>query len=235
MYDKYLNSIIKILITALPMAILGAGSALAEGDVGVLVFYRLGASGEAAVEREIVALNGSDPCAVRQQGKVSGARGSMNLPEVERFLLLGCDRPLLGESVGGQAIERLGQKVENLIVVEGALTVFDDAPDSASSGRAYTLKLSRYNDSDPRSRADDLAALNRDASARPNAFHNEVVITAARASGIATPDDVTLLYYDSPSDGAAFRAANGDLMKRIGQFNKEHLVDYAYVSLSITH
>ena len=98
--------------------------------------------------------------------------------------------------------------------------------------RSYVIKLSRYNDSAPEDRDRDVAAINMEAASRANGFRNEAVIAVTRTSGVDELDEVTLLYYESPAQGKAFREANGDLLKRIGAFNEAHLVDYVYMNAS---
>jgi len=49
---------------------------------------------------------------------------------------------------------------------------------------------------------------------------------------MTTPDEVVVLYYDDPKSGDRFRKNNGDILEKIGAFNKSHLVDFAYFTAS---
>ncbi|MGH7859435.1 MAG: hypothetical protein ACREQY_19085 [Candidatus Binatia bacterium] len=49
-----------------------------------------------------------------------------------------------------------------------------------------------------------------------------------------TPDEVAVLYYDDPERADRFCKNNGDILEKIGAFNKSHLVDFAYFSASST-
>ena len=52
--------------------------------------------------------------------------------------------------------------------------------------------------------------------------------------GMTTPDEVVVLYYDDSKSGDRFRKNNGDILEKIGAFNKSHLVEFAYFSASST-
>jgi hypothetical protein len=157
----------------------------------------------------------------------------MSLPKAERFLLLQCETPLLRDRAGRAALQPLRGNVTEWVVAEGDLMLLDGFSAQIDPDRAYVLKLSRYNNSDPDGRDHDLSALGRDAASRAHAYRNEAVIAVSRAWGMVTPDEVTVLYYESPAEGKIFREHNGDLMKKIGQFNEAHLADYVYLNGSV--
>ena len=221
----------KILLFGLALALAPVGPASAAAEpVGLLALYRVEDSmGYAQVLEQLGADLAAQGCAIRREGAISGANGPMTLPTADRFLILGCETALLEDRASRAALQPLRRAVAELVIAEGKLVLFEDSP-RIDPERAYVLKISRYNNTDPDARDRDLSALSRDASGRAHAYRNEAVIAVSRAWGMVTPDEVTVLYYKSSAEGEAFRQGNGDLMKKIGQFNEDHLLDYSYLN-----
>ncbi len=215
----------KLLVLAIALAGLLAAPALAN-EVGLLGLYE---AGDASALAELESGLSQHGCSLRREGAVLDANGPLELPAAERFVLLECHMSLLASGMGSSALQPLGADV---VWLEGALTGSSGLSAPTEPGRSYLIKLSRYNDSAPEDRDRDVAAINMEAATRPNGFRNEAVIAVTRTSGVDALDEVTLLYYESAAQGKAFREANGDLLKRIGAFNKAHLVDYVYMNAS---
>jgi len=212
----------KSLISLVASPLLLAGSGLAE-PVALLGLY------EAAAPAAPTALAASG-CSLRREGMLQGARGGLALPAANRFVLLECEASLLSSPDGAGGLPGFGATP---VWIEGALAERAGLDAAAAPGRAYVIKLSRYNDADPAGRERDVAAINALAAKRENGFRNEAVIAVSRASGVAKPDEVTVLYYDDPAAAKAFREANGDLLKRVGGFNETHLVDFVYLNATV--
>ena len=198
------------------------------GEVGVLAMFQVSnlAGYELALDRlgPTLAEHG---CSILREGPLSGTRGPLNIPESDRFLLLGCKSSLLAGH-GNAAFDSLAPHAEASLLLEGGSTWSDG--DSAIAQRVYTIKLSQFNNTMPEQRDQDLASIGSEAASRPHAWSNELVIAVDRAWGIPKPDDVTVLYYRSPEDAKTFRKQNKDILEQVGAFNKAHLNSYVYAS-----
>jgi len=116
-----------------------------------------------------------------------------------------------------------------IAILEGDLTDLPDtARDSAVSGRQYILKISHYNNRDIGGRDKDLASLTREAAELADAYVTGSFIGVNHASGLPTPDEVVVLFYDDAQTGERFRGNNKGLLRKIGAFNKTHLIDTVY-------
>ncbi len=207
-----------------------AGASIAE-DVGLLGLFRV--SDPAAYSQALMEIESSTAafgCAIRRHGKLSGTQGPLALPDVNRFLLLKCEAPLLAGRAGRAALQPLAGRTSDFVLLEGNARWSADDLGSAVNERAYVIKLSHFNNRAPDARDDTLASVGHDVAARPHAYQNAAVIAVDRAWGIPTPDDVTVLFYRSAADGSAFREQNPDIMKRIGEFNATHVDDFVYAS-----
>jgi hypothetical protein len=203
-------------------------SASEAGEIGVLGLIEV--SDPAGYELALDRLGSSlaeHGCTIRRGGSVSGTRGSLELPESNRFLLLQCDASLLA-GPGSKAFASLAPHAKARVLLEGG-SVWSSG-DSVVAERVYAIKLSQFNNHEPELRNQELASLGSDAASRPHAWVNESVIAVDRAWGISRPDDVTVLYYRSPEDAKVFRAQNKDILARVGAFNEAHVESFVYAS-----
>ena len=148
-----------------------------------------------------------------------------------RFFFLACGQPVLKDSAARSVFRPLDEASGGVTLLEGELEAYGDL-ERPGRGRAYVIKLSYYSNLDPDRRERDLAAIAEMASAQPDSYRNEALIFPERAVGLPTPDEVTILFYDSPEQGQSFRDANGDILKAIDRFNGDHLLSFAYLSAS---
>lgn len=207
-------------------------AALAE-EVGLLGLYQVRG---AASDETLAQIRGGlreRGCRFQREGQVQGSQGKLKMKPANRFFFLACARSLLKDSAARSVFRPLEAASGGVTLLEGELEVFEDLARSGR-GREYVIKLSYYSNLDPDRRERDLAAIAEMASARPDAYRNEALIFPRRAVGLPTPDEVTILSYDSPAQGQSFRDANGDLLKAIGRFNGDHLLSFAYLSASST-
>lgn len=168
-------------------------------------------------------------CSMRRAGFIGAAQGDIDLEQPNQFLLLACRASVLENAATRQDLAALNASNSAIAVLEGNLTNFE-APESAGeiSERQYILKISKYNNTDVDARGNDLAELNEVAGQREDTYITESIVSVNRATGMPTPDEIVVLYYDDPATGDRFRKQNGDLLSRIGAFNKAHLTDFIY-------
>lgn len=238
MYRNHLFLFLNLILSVVILGFSPSGVARAV-DIGILGLYSLH-DGESPVE--VLGRLGSEladrGCSLRRQGRIDGTNGPLTLPDVERFVVVECKTSLLESAGGRAALQRFENtaksagKARTVVWLEGVLTQSEGLAAETNPDRAYTIKLSRYTDGASAIRDREVAAISEDASRRRNAFRNEAVIAVSRTTGIDALDEVTLLYYAGPVEAKAFREANGDLLKRIGAFNKAHLTDYVYLRVS---
>jgi len=112
----------------------------------------------------------------------------------------------------------------------GALTDFEAlAGAHNASERQYVLKLEYYNNADVDVRNAGLMALDAKASQREGVWTTESFLQVHGASGITTPDEVAILYYDTAEIAGNFRDANPDILEDVSAFNDAHLTGFAYL------
>jgi hypothetical protein len=193
---------------------------VAAGPVGVLALLE---SKPLNLERSV----GEHGCIVRRQGAVLARQGNMELPEAGSFALLSCEEGFLQhpENVSG-----VFGGVLPAVMLEGALTDFEiPAGMSAPQDRQYLIKLSYYNNADLAGRSSDLEELQTLIQPLADPYRNEGFLEVHRASGMRTPDEAVVLYYDSPAAGDRFRENNQAVLEKVGAFNKQHLVSFVYL------
>ncbi len=206
------------------MAVLGATAGLAESEpVGVLGLYRGDTTG---FDSSKIADLG---CTIQREGVIGAAQGNLDLEQPNQFLLLACEASVLGEAARRSQFASIAGPDHVPVVLEGDLTDFD-VPDAVGeiSDRQYILKVSTYNNANVDERETELASLNATAEQRVDTYKTESFVSVNHAMGMPTPDEVVVLYYDTPASGDRFRDQNGDLMNSIGAFNKAHLVNFVY-------
>lgn len=168
-------------------------------------------------------------CVVSLEGPVMAEQGDIDVRRPNRYIHLSCRRPLLRDRAGRAVALKLRSAAANLIALEGPLTLQEGAQvTSPRLARSYIFKVSHFNNKDVNRRQDDLSALNRIAEKLPGRYRTQSEIAVTDAIGMGRPDEVVILFYDSPAQGKRFRKANPKLLKRIGAFNKRHLTKLIY-------
>lgn len=219
------------LICAQLLAVAGAATPALGGEVGLLGLYQVNDAGRYGEARKVLERSlGDRGCAVRREGEIAAMDGSLNVARPNRFLLLECTGSLLKEGATRVVFAPLRAATSHLMLVEGELDRLGSGFSPSGIGREYIIKVSHYNNRDPEQRDRELTAIQQLVAARPNRYRTEAVITPSRAIGMATPDEVVVLHYDDPKSGDRFRKDNGDILEKIGAFNKSHLVEFAYFS-----
>lgn len=202
----------------------GAGAALAESaPVGVLGLYR---GDTVQFDASKIAALG---CTTHRQGVIGAAQGNLDLEQPNQFLLLACETSILEQAERRKDFASIAGSAPETVVLEGHLVDFD-VPDGTAevSDRQYILKISGYNNANLDAREAELDALNADAEQRPDSYVTEYFVSVQHAMGMQTPDEVVVIYYDTPATGERFRDHNGDLLRAIGAFNKAHLTNFVY-------
>ncbi len=202
---------------------LWAGAALAE-QYAVVGLYQDSTSLNVA---NAVALG----CEVQRSGDIVAMQGKLSrkLPQPQQFALLVCDQPVIGDANRLATISTLSDDGSSIALFEGALTNFETLANAGdASKRQYVLKLGYYNNRDVKGRNDALVALDALAGERDGVWNTESFIQVHSASGITTPDEVVVLYYDTPEIAESFRDENSDILEEVTMFNNEHLTEFSY-------
>lgn len=171
-------------------------------------------------------------CNQWRRGAVAGMQGNLDIGAPARFVLFACRAEILHNAERRQALAAVLAAGKDAIAVEGPLVL--GGPDAtgpgAPGGRAYVLKISRYNNTDPDRRDSDLDSIDKQAAGRADAWKMEAQVAGLRAVGMPTPDEVVVIHYDDAAQGERFRQQNPDILKRIGAFNRRHLIEFTYIS-----
>lgn len=168
-------------------------------------------------------------CNVSRQGMIADEAGDINTEQPNRFLILACDGSVISKEEGRSIFNSLSAASENTVILEGALAAFpEDDSGSKLSERAYILKVSHYNNVSPDIRDNDLDVLRNETLKVADRYRRDMFVDVDRAMGMETPDEVALLYYDTPAQGKIFRENNPEIIEKVGNFNKTHLNDYIY-------
>jgi hypothetical protein len=171
-------------------------------------------------------------CALRREGKIIKAQGNYDVPDINGFFLLECETSFLESNLSSHVIEGLKDSTENLMLVEGPVSQFGSFGLAKSgNNNSYIFKLSDYNNISIEQRNRDLMKLGSLVKTRKDRYKTEAFIRVTDAYGMQRPDEVVVIYYDSPEAGERFRAndKNADIMALLGKFNKEHLTQASYL------
>ncbi|MBV1934944.1 MAG: hypothetical protein KUG59_09645 [Parvibaculaceae bacterium] len=219
------NTILPLMSAAMLVAMSNIAVAKSE-PVGVLGLYKADAPEKALLND--MTLDGIG-CKLQRAGVIVAEQGGIDLEQPNQFVLLACESSVLADTTKRAAFKKLTGGVERIGVVEGDLMNFPDGlRESDVGGRQYIFKLSYYNNRDVDARDTDLAMLGEAVGKVPDAYVNETFIGVNHASGLATPDEVVVLFYDNAQAADRFRANNKDLLGKIGAFNKAHVTNSVY-------
>lgn len=219
------NTILSLMSAAMLVAMSNVAVAKSE-PVGVLGLYKADVPEKALLDDMKL---GGIGCTIQRAGAIVAKQGGIDLEQPNQFVLLACEGPVLADATKRATLKGLTQGVEIIGVVEGDLMNFPGGMgESDVSGRQYIFKLSYYNNMDVDARDIDLAMLGDAVGKVPDAYVNETFIGVNHASGLATPDEVVVLFYDNSQAADRFRTNNKDLLGKIGAFNKAHVIRSVY-------
>ena len=208
---------------------LWAGVATAQ-QIGVVGLYQNGASLNEAAATNL-------GCAVQRSGAIVAMQGKLSSPltQPDQFIVLACDQSVMANPERRAAIAAISDGGEPIALFEGALTDFEVlASAQDASERQYILKLGYYNNANIDARNAGLLALDTKAAQRAGVWATESFLQVHSAAGIATPDEVVILYYDTAEIAGNFRDANADILEDISAFNDAHLTGFAYLIGTVT-
>ncbi len=207
-----------------------SAAALASPNIGVLGVYEIESSKayQAAKAKFKAQLDGKG-CRVYLEGAVLAENGDIDLSEPNRFLYLECEHTVLGSKDRQDLFQSLKSVVNDLAIFEGPIYRPENGKSTSKiADRSYIVKVSYYNNRDPLGRDNDLKDIGKSLEGLQNIYRSEAEISVTDAYGAKTPDEAVLIYYDTPEQGEKFRSSNKNILKMIGDFNKEHLESYIY-------
>ncbi|MEH6630673.1 MAG: hypothetical protein V7776_07600 [Halopseudomonas aestusnigri] len=219
------------LFCTLSFTVLNSGLAIAETPShGILAL--LGVSDTASYDNLLSSFEEkaqSMNCAILREGPVVAEDGDIDLDQPNRFIYFDCETSLLGSSIGRDFLADLGKGSDYIAAMEGTPFFQDTASFKRNAGeRSYILKVSHYNNSNPKKRDLDLAHLGETVQPRADAYQLETFVGTTQAYGMPTPDEAVVLYYDNAAAGDRFRDNNPDVLNKVIDFNDKHLTDYIY-------
>jgi hypothetical protein len=214
---------------ALTIVLMSATSAFAQNNVapiGVMGLFNAENPTTVTLDTAVLAALG---CSVRRSGAIGAAQGDIGIEQPNQFVLLACETSVLSDMSLRAHLAELAPSSETLAILEGDLFDFPiQGAESVISDRQYVFKISYYNNDDIDTRDTDLSALTAKAEAIEDTYITEAFVGVNHAVGMATPDEVVMLYYDDAETGDRFRNANSDFLSEIGVFNATHLISTVY-------
>ncbi len=218
-------------IAASALALLLISNVASAQTTGVMGLFQSSNEAFPNTIKNLESLAKTQGCALRREGKVLGAQGNYDLKEVNAFFFLECETTLLTKEGSQILIGGLEKSTENLMLVEGPVSQFGEfALSNSGVNKSYIIKLSDYNNANPKKRDMDVKALGEVAQTRKHHYKTEAFVRITNAHGLERPDEAVVIYYDTPKDGPLFRKNNEDLMEKIAQFNQDHLTQFSYIA-----
>lgn len=214
-------------VSGLGLALMVCSSALAHEPIGVLGLYKPENPQAVHFDEGKVASLG---CELKREGMIGGAQGEIGIDQPNRFVILTCEGSLLTNTSKRAAFNSLAGNVKANVILEGPIV---DLPNSVGDGdvegREYILKISHYNNKDIGGRSKSLANIDHRISTLSDKYITESFIGVTHASGMLTPDEAVIIYYDSKEQGERFRRNNSEILGLIGDFNNEHVNEFVYL------
>ncbi len=217
-------------VAILALLAMGAITPVLGANFGILGFYQIDNTSKyhqalQTLEQTLMKQN----CHLRREGNIADTKGKLDINQPNRFLLLMCDSVLLKSNTTRALLNPLKNVTNHLVLFEGELTLSETMePAPVGKDRSYIFKMSYYNNLNPDQRDNDFARIDQLKSQRPNHYKSEASIHVSRAIGITTPDEIAIIYYPQPQQGKQFRKDNPDILQKIGDFNEDHLTQFAY-------
>lgn len=167
--------------------------------------YEAAASAALKVDRTVAEKLGCD-------GSDRGAGWRCRAAEAGCVCHAACSTPVLGPS--GAVLDQLVKGAKRIAFFEGGLSAAASAGAAKTlTDRQYIVKVSIFNNADPKARARDLVEVNGLVAKRPDPFNLEANIDVIGALGARRPDEVSVMYYDDAKAGDRFRTGNPDIMQ----------------------
>ncbi len=172
-------------------------------------------------------------CDVWRKGSMT-ARGSMDLGQVNRFILADCKQSLLEVEADRAELQESFRSGQNGIVLEGDF-IRKEVPfanTETAKTRGYLVKISRFNN-EIAERFSEEDKIDADGKLREESWTGEARLRIKSAIGMPTPDEVGVIYYETKTSMQDFVGANPDIVDRITEFNQRHLIESNYLIIEV--
>lgn len=170
-------------------------------------------------------------CVPFRSGKLVGGQGTLKWGDSDHFSLMTCKSPVLADLVDKGFVSKLSTITDELNMTEGKLNILSNKAPSENS--EYLIKVSYFNNLNPKARQNSLDKIGSRARRFRNAWIDDAILQPTASVGVIQPDDLTFLYYQEAGQGDSFRDNNPELMKEIGSFNRIHVERVAYLAAQI--
>jgi len=170
-------------------------------------------------------------CVSFRSGKLLGGQGTLEWGNSDHFSLMKCKSPVLVDLVDKGFISKLSAITDDFNLIEGSLNSLSDKVPTEES--EYLIKVSYFNNLNPKSRQNGLATIDAIARKIKNGWIDDAILEPKASVGVVQPDNLTFLYYPKAGQGKSFRANNPMLMNQIGSFNQAHIERFIYLGAQI--
>jgi len=170
-------------------------------------------------------------CEPFRSGKLLGGKGTFKWGNSNQFALIKCQSPALEDLVSKGLISDLSAITDELSLTEGDLNILSNKAPSEQS--EYLIKVSYFNNLNPKARLKSLAEINARAKKIKNGWVDDAILQPTASVGVIQSDNLAFLYYPKASQGNSFRENNLELMTEIGSFNKIHVERVTYLAAQV--
>ena len=170
-------------------------------------------------------------CIPFRSGKLLGGQGTIEWGKSDHFSLLTCKSPVLADLVDRGFISKLSTITDDLNLTEGKLNILSNKIPSENA--EYLVKVSYFNNLNPRARQNSLTNINSNAKKTKNAWTDDAILEPKASVGVIQADNLTFLYYPKANQGKSFRENNPKLMNEIASFNQRHVERVIYLTAQI--
>lgn len=200
-----------------------------NNDTGLLIVFDSKNRNVSEGQTELTKLG----CRVWRQGKMSTS-GTMTIGAVDRFILAQCKKSVLAKEESRGMLQSRFRKDQVGLILEGNFIrkELNFADTNTAQSRGYLIKISRFNNLHSE-RDSEENNIDSTANKRTEKWKTEARIRVHHAVGIATPDEVGVIYYASPKMMNEFVKNSPDLVDEIGSFNRRHLIEAKYLTLEV--
>ena len=215
---------------AITMALLVPLSAQA----GTGLFVGLPAVGQAPLaewEAKAAPAFANAGCSLRRSGRFSGSLGPLEWPDLDQFRLFECNGSVLPDLQALGTEQMLSRRSSQPVLIEGELNL-TNAPEPPRAAE-YILKVSHYKETDSTARDKHLKELNASVSGLTGVWNTEGALMPSIASGAIRPDELTIIYYESPESAEVFRDTHPEALESVGRFNNAHVTSFTYLGAAL--
>ena len=180
--------------------------------------------------KEVFDLANRHKCSIMRNGDILDQKGKSLKIEANQYFIAKCDITALDKNTLLNWADELKKHVSNVVLLEGNMDIPNIlASENKSSERSYIIKISHFNNLNPKQRNVDLKHLGELVSKVAPKYNVESQLHITNTYGMPSPNKITTIYYHSAAEGDNFRSNNRDILEKISNFNNDHIESFVYL------